>query len=332
MEHDTPSQRLAAWKATARRLAAGSPAEALAARQGFVLNHEQARRCGLSYADLRRLVRRGRWTAPRRGVVSVLAPNEGGDGPQVEAAALALTRPDKVISHESAAAMIELPLLARPSRPLATVRYGNGGGHHNANVHAAGLDETEIGRWFGVAVTRPARTVVDVARNSGARAGLVLADAALAARLTDPAALAAAVRRACRWPGVRTARRVVDLADARAESPLESLARLMIVDADLPLPELQAWVDTSDGPFRVDGLWRERRVVLEVDGMLKYRSPSDLVAEKRRQEALEQAGYVVVRVTWDDILRHPERTAARIRSALARGGRTDLLPSYQIWA
>ena len=325
------------WASTAHVLAHGSPAEQLAARQGFVLTHDQARQEGMSDPDVRRLVRNRLWTAPRRGVLCVLpaeASDDGprGSGPAIDAAALALVRPDTVISHESAAAFRGLPYLRRPSRPSATMRYGNGGGQTGANVHAAALVAEEIEQWFGVYVTCAARTVVDIARGTGLRAGLVIADAALNEALTSELELDRAVRRAARWPGVRRARRAVELASPMAESPLESLTRLVIVEAGLPAPELQVWIDTGARSYRVDALWRDRGVVLEADGMLKYRTPADLVEEKRRQEDLERAGYRVVRVTWDDVWHHPERTAARIRTALRLGGHPLLVPGCRIWA
>lgn len=329
-------QRL--WIDAAHDLRRQSPAHGLACEQGFVLTHDQAHMFGVSDPQVRRLVRRGEWTAPRRGVLSVLAaPSEKhqirphGQSPEVAAAALALVRPEIVVSTESAIAMWELPLLFNPGRPCGTMRYGNGGGQADANAHAAALDESEIDCWFGVDVTVPSRSIVDLARNHGVRAGLVAADAALHDGITTEGALQRAVRRAQGWPGVRAARRAIELADARAESPFESLTRLLVIDHGLPVPELQVWVETDQGMVRVDGIWRDRNVVLEVDGLLKYRSTDALLDEKLRQEALERAGYRVVRVMWRD-LRTPERTAERIRLALRLGGHPRLLvPSRQIW-
>lgn len=295
-----------------------STAVALASGQGFVITHAQARGVGLSPADVRRLVRRGTWTAPRRNALCVLPRptteerQPHGLRPEVQASALALVMPTAVVSHESVVAMRGLPLLSDPVRPIATAREGNGGGRPECLVHLAGLWTGEIERWFGCAVTTVARTVVDVARNSGAKAGLVVADAALHDELVTVSQLVAAVERAARWPGNMTARRVVRIADARAESPLESLSRLVIIDAGLPVPDLQRWVRTASGTFRVDGAWEERMVILEADGMLKYRSDDALRHEKLRQEALERAGYLVVRVTWADVMNEPGQTAWRI--------------------
>ena len=60
-------------------------------------------------------------------------------------------------------------------------------------------------------------------------------------------------------------------------------------------------------------------VLGEADGRGKYTDPTVLYAEKTRQEALERAGWIVVRWTWDELARTPEVVVARIAAALERG-------------
>ncbi len=127
----------------------------------------------------------------------------------------------------------------------------------------------------------------------------------------------------CRsWPGSDTARCVIDLADGRAESPLETLGRLLIQEHGLPPPEPQFAVADDFGVFAyADLAWPDARVIVEFDGMLKYdgREPQALRREKQRQERIERLGWIVVRLTWHDITREQTRTVARLRDALARG-------------
>ncbi len=59
------------------------------------------------------------------------------------------------------------------------------------------------------------------------------------------------------------------------------------------------------------------RVLVEFDGLVKYGSAVDLVAEKRREGRLRSLGYLVVRFTWAD-LHHPDRVVAEVRRAVAR--------------
>lgn len=294
------------WAARARELranAAGPLGEAVdrALRQGFVLRRHQLRACGVADTTVRRLVRRGTWTAPRRGIVALVAAGTA-TGPALAACAAAVCRPGHIISHRSAAVLHGLPLLDVPSTPeLTAVVLTALGARSGTRVRGAGLGEGDVVPWFGLPTTSVARTIADLARLDR-RAGIVAADAALRERLVSRADLTAAEQPCVRWPGVRAARDVAAWATPLAESPLESLTRLVVLDAGLPPPELQVRiVDPADGwSARVDMLWPEQRVVVEADGRLKY-TDDKLWREKRRQHRLERLGYRVVRAIWADV-------------------------------
>lgn len=100
-----------------------------------------------------------------------------------------------------------------------------------------------------------------------------------------------------------------------------------MIENRVPLPELQVEIDGLDGfDARVDFLWEACRVIGEFDGKIKYgrllrpgETPGDAVfREKRREDALRELGYIVVRWIWDDLL-HPARLVARITRALELG-------------
>ena len=84
-------------------------------------------------------------------------------------------------------------------------------------------------------------------------------------------------------------------------------------------PQLQVTtrLGTRWADFRIDGT----TVLLEFDGRIKYTDPQRagivLWQEKRRQDALEDEGWTVVRVTWAD-LDDPAALWGRIRAAIAR--------------
>lgn len=169
-----------------------------------------------------------------------------------------------------------------------------------------------------VALTSPARTVADVARRLDFAGAVVLADGALHAGLA-PGELTMAVHGVRTWPGGAQAQRVAAFADGRRESPSESLLCVVLTSHGLPLPEPQVEIADADGFVgRVDFLFRAARVVIEVDGKVKYTDPEVLWREKRREDRLRELGYTVIRVTWAQLRSEPERTADRIRAALAR--------------
>jgi very-short-patch-repair endonuclease len=69
--------------------------------------------------------------------------------------------------------------------------------------------------------------------------------------------------------------------------------------------------------WRADLVVDGTRVLVEFDGLVKYGSSDDLIAEKRREDRLRALGFIVVRVTWAD-LRRPDHIVAEVRRAVAR--------------
>lgn len=292
--------------------------QALVVSQGFVLSYEQAIASGMTPAQLRRHIRAGRWTRLRRAVFTPVRIPDGDAREALEAAAAALAWPGSVVSHESAALLHGLPVLHRPKTPIVTVVSNDVTGRRSKTLaRSATLHAGDLGTWFGVRLTSPARTVVDLARHDR-RSGLVVADASMRYKLCQARELNVALDGCRGWMGSRAAAWVVQNADPLAESPLESLTREAIVGAGLPAPELQAWIeDEWDGwRCRVDMIWRHRQVVLEADGRIKYDDRQALWDEKVRQERLERLGFRVVRVMWSDVIGDPGPTVNRLRALL----------------
>lgn len=313
--------RRAAWTTLSERLrreAGPTPwgrAVGRALRQGFVLTRAQARLDGLSDAEVRRLIRGGTWSSPHYGLVAVTAPADDRERHALAATAAALVR-TACVSGTSAAVLLGLPLIRESGPVVLTAREPSRMGlRGDVLVRSAALPASQRISWHGTPVTSASRTIVDLARADRA-AGLVAADAALHEHVVDPDELARVGELCAGWPGARAVRDVLRLASPLAESPLESLTRLLAADAGLPAPELQVWI----GGYRVDLLWRAAQVIVEADGRVKY-DRDELWREKRRQEHLERLGFRVVRVLWDDITRRPGETVRRIRDALCRPSR-----------
>ena len=231
------------------------------------------------------------------------------------------------VSHESAAALWRLAHLSHSSTHIQVTRDRRAQGrcdYEDLIVHHAKLPGSHVCTVHSIPITTVTRTIVDITRIRGMRAGLVAAEASLNSRISGDlmsssvAELRSTVA-ACRgWPQVRTARWVIDHASTLSESPLESISRAAFFKYAVPQPDQQ--VQLADD-IRVDFLWRNADVVGESDGTSKYHMTLDAFnAEKSREQRLIDMGYTVLRWGWDDAFANPERLADRIKQALASKG------------
>jgi hypothetical protein len=273
---------------------------------------------------LRGLVRTGDLVVVRHGVLADAAALRGADPAAravVEARAeQAVRRREEVVTGLSAAAVHGLPFLGRlPVRARLSLPR-EVGERPREDRPRAWLPDSHMTVVDGAAVTTIARTVVDVARTRPFAFAVVTADAALARGCTR-SELEETLSQCRRFPGTRSAQRVLAFADQRSESPLESLGRARFDEEGLPAPDLQVELGGIDRGIRVDHLFREQRTVGEADGLAKYDDITVLRAEKQREDALRDSGFEVVRYVWDDALRRPTLMAARFRRAFLRAAR-----------
>lgn len=235
-----------------------------------------------------------------------------------------------VLSHAPAAALHGLHLMPRrvslPGRRLHLTRQSAGPSHvstHYTLHRSYGADQCAQ-PIDGVPVVLPVLAAFGVAELDGMVAGVVALDAALHQGKTTLKEAQGWLTRLRRRPGSAVIRRVIEAADGLSESPLESQARL-VVSALGHRMRLQVVLTTAEGAFvaRVDGLIEELGVVLEVDGRVKYvgdngsGSVEALLSEKRRDSAIRDLGYGIVRL--DRLaLDEPSQLDSRIQDAAVR--------------
>jgi hypothetical protein len=247
-----------------------------------------------------------------------------------------------VVSHHSAAVLHGLPLIRH-----AAERVHLSGSFANGRVRASepmvarhelavsAVDRVEID---GIECTSLARTAADVVRSSAQETGIAMLDAALRKVAWEESShtydleTAEAFRRevARQLPqggrGVKQGRRLVGLADGRAQLPGESVSRLYLIELGFDVPRLQVPVDGPDGrTFYVDfglddvGAWGE------FDGRSKYLDPrfrghrgiEEIVLQEKLREDWIRGTTNRRFVRWgsDDI-----RTALSLGKRLARFG------------
>jgi hypothetical protein len=171
----------------------------------------------------------------------------------------------------------------------------------------------------GRLVTAPAWTAVEVARTQWRPRALATLDGALRSETCDRAELTAAVEEQKGRRGIVKVRELLPLADSRAESIMESEARMVMIDGGLPLPELQYEIaDLGGRLWRVDFAWPDRGVVAEYDSIAWHSDPAAMLRDRVRTARLQELGWTVVPIVVDDVYRDRIAFVARLRTHLDR--------------
>lgn len=245
--------------------------------------------------------------------------------------AVSTSHTDPVFSHESAAALLGLPVLAdrgivhllgpsgAPSRRIDDVRW-----------HTSAGDQKLV-EVNGFVVTSPADTAVDLARSRHPAIGLAVADAAL--RIKDGVSAEQLIainearttsrgRNIARWPLRR--------AHGAAESPLESISRACIEWLGFPDPQLQVRFRTdAHTTDRADFWWPDVRLIGESDGDQKYNGslgdPLDALQRRRTRDARLLRHHARKIAHWDW---HEAIAASPLRTILIRSGLRPVTPEH----
>ncbi|HET8566704.1 MAG TPA: DUF559 domain-containing protein [Solirubrobacterales bacterium] len=95
-------------------------------------------------------------------------------------------------------------------------------------------------------------------------------------------------------------------------SDLEAAFLALFLEHGFPHPETNVKI----GRHEVDFLWRERRLVVEIDSFLYHRGSVSFQADRARDLDLRRGGYSVLRYTEEQLENEPERIAADVAAAL----------------
>ena len=169
----------------------------------------------------------------------------------------------------------------------------------------------------GRPATAPAWTAVEVARSQRRPRALATLDLALRSGSCSRVELwRAAVAQAGRR-GIVAIRDLITLADARSESPMESEARLAMIDGGLPTPELQYEVIDGNGEQRrLDFAWPGAQVAVEYDGLDWHSDAAAMRRDRRRTAALLDVGWVIIPILFEDVRHRSWEFVARINKQL----------------
>lgn len=304
-----PAARRAGQGCRVRATASALPGRcaALAARQDGVVTWAQLQAAGVGEGQVRRLLREGVLVRVRRGAYLLDGSGSSG-GVWSEARAVVLTVPGVVLCGSTAARLwgVDLPdagtveVASRPGRPLRS--------RPDLRVHAWTLGPEDVMCVRGMAVTTPARTLVDVVLGSARPDALAALDSGLRKGLVGPGDLTALACTAAGRPG---AAHVADLwawGDGRAESPLESRVRFRCLDAGLPPDDLQVEIRDGQGALlaRADMAYRHRSnpsrglLLVEADGASAHSAPAAVYRDRQRHNRLTGREMDMLRFTYRD--------------------------------
>ncbi len=195
-----------------------------------------------------------------------------------------------VLSHRSAAVLWEI--VPRRQGPVDVTARGY---HQHRGIRAnrsTTLTGADITRHYGIPITTPARTLADLAR--------VLPSHPLTRAVNE-----ARIRNLI-------SHRNHDTGPTR--STLEDDFLRFIDRYDLPRPEVNQIVAGKE----VDMLWREQRLIVELDSRTFHRHTFE--EDRERDAHLLDEGFVVLRVTWRRLTESPGREARRLRRLLSGEG------------
>ncbi len=295
----------------------------VAGSQGDVFTRAQAIAAGITSREFATMTKPGGpWVKVRYAVYADRGRwqrlDDDGRAGLRDLGALLVCHDDAVLSHSSAARRLGLPLvdvddglshLTRASlRQTARVEAG-------IKHHVAALSPEHVSEVLGIPVTTPIRTVLDVSREYGYRAGLVAADAALraGANREDLINLAEALTTEPYRPVFAA---VAAEADGRAETPIETLGRILVKSMGITELELQHRFTFDDGGYADGDIYSpELDYLFECDGRMKYQDGYDdfgrlvtgrelLWKEKKREDKVRGLGTGVSRIIWVDTLPH----------------------------
>ena len=225
--------------------------------------------------------------------------------------ALARTHPDWRFCGASAAVAYGLPVTWDLLSSVFVAAPPGTGDHSCPGIVRRHLADASAHLHDGLRLVPFWRTVFDCLSSFETPDGLAIADAALRASGVSARGLVTYLDEEFRGRrGVRRARATAALADARAESGGESVARATMRELGFAMPELQVWIEDPVEPgkwFRVDFLW------LTADGRLMI---GELDGRQKTERPELMGGRSAVRVMQDERLRESHLTA--LHPAIAR--------------
>jgi very-short-patch-repair endonuclease len=224
---------------------------------------------------------------------------------------------DALVSHRAGLALWDL---RRSESGLIDVTVpGSSGkpGPKGVRVHTTlSMCPHDVAVIDGIPVTSLAWTVIDYAGIADQRQVRLVLEALERRRIYIGRELDELLERTPNRKGARTTRAAIAEIAGPApwhQSVLEETFHELIRASDLPDYEANVFVEGE----LVDALWRQERVIVELDGFAFHKSRAQFEADRRRDAKLTVAGYKVLRITQQRLQNEPEAVLDDLRALLS---------------
>jgi very-short-patch-repair endonuclease len=219
-------------------------------------------------------------------------------------AAVLACGPNAALSHGSAAALWRIvPRWCSPTHVTATSDRRHPGIHIHRSPHA------ETTTHYGIRVTTPARTLLDLADVLTDRALTRAVNEAQVLRLTTPEELTTLLTR---HPGRRTSRLTPERGATATRSYLEDDFVRFLKRHRLPLPDLNQHIAGHE----VDAVYRTHHLAIELDSRQFHTTPKAFEQDRDRDADLLNAGFSTLRITDHRLKQHATKESQRLRDIL----------------
>lgn len=293
--------------------------EWLRSRPAPIVSRREAIALGFTDRMIRRRLEAGWWAAVDRGVYDVDGSYDG----WLATLTGAVAKLPAVVSHHSAAELHGFPGTPR-GKLVVSVPHRTTHAYPGVEVRqSTDLAPAYITHVEGLPTTTPERTVMDIAHHHKLAFMVTLLEQMLVAGQIDPERLERTLRELGRRgrPGTTRTRKALEAVVPnieRLESELERLVLRLIVDAGLPVPDLQFHLPwRTSRPGRVDMAYTAARLIIECDGRRWHIAADAFEADRERDNLAMLAGWRVIRITWRMATERPNQVVAIIREALA---------------
>lgn len=235
--------------------------------------------------------------------------------PKRATAALLVAPRGAIVSHFTAA---ELWGGAVPSSSSVWVTIRRSQAFTGAGVRVHQSDRVrETTRRFGLTLTSPEQTFIDLARHLDLVQLVVLGDRLVRREVTTTDRL---MRAASQWSGHHQQLVCAAAAHVRAgvDSPPESRLRMLIVMGGLPEPAVNYAIrdeDTGDILRRFELAYVKHRLAIEYEGQFHRGDPDVWARDINRREDLDRRAWRVVQVIAPGLHQSPHVTLARVERA-----------------